>query len=133
MAAMAAAAGLRVAAALSGIAGAGFGIFCVQAIRNLTTGRALPWFISFRAFGGGPFERLGTNAMVLLLAVELVVNIAECAAGWLLWHGDKLGGVLALGLLPVSAILWWGFALPFPPFFALIRTVLIVLHWKTLQ
>lgn len=88
--------------------------------------------MGFRAFGG-PFERLGTNAMVTLLVLELIVCLVECVAGWLLWHGDKLGGMLAIGLLPVSAVLWWGFALPFPPIFALIRTVLIALNWKALQ
>jgi hypothetical protein len=113
--------------------GLGFGISSVPVIMNLIAGRDLPMIMGFRAFGGGPFERLGTKAMVALLAAGLVVNLVECAAGWLLWRGDKVGGMLAIGLLPVGAVFWWGFALPFPPLFALVRTVLIVLNWKALH
>jgi hypothetical protein len=124
---------LRVAAGLLWLVGVGFGISCVPAIRNLIAGRDLPMIMGFRAFGGGPFERLGTKAMVVLLVVGLVVNLIECAAGWLLWRGDKVGGLLAIVLLPVGAVFWWGFALPFPPVFALVRTILIVLNWRTLH
>jgi hypothetical protein len=47
------------------------------------------------------------------------------AARWL-WRGRRRGAVLALGLVPVGAVFWWGFALPYPPMAALARTVLIV-------
>jgi hypothetical protein len=35
-------------------------------------------------------------------------------------------------LLP-GALFWWGFALPLPPIFALVRTILIVLGRQSLQ
>ncbi len=40
--------------------------------------------------------------------------------------------MLALFLVPLGAVYWWGFALPYPPVLALIRTVLIVSTWRAL-
>jgi hypothetical protein len=54
------------------------------------------------------------------------------AARWL-WRGRRRGAVLALGLVPVGAVFWWGFALPYPPMAALARTVLIVRDWPRPQ
>jgi hypothetical protein len=51
----------------------------------------------------------------------------------LLWGGYKGGAYRALALLPVGAIFWWGFALPSPPIFALVWTILIVLSWQSLR
>lgn len=124
---------IRVAAILLWMTGVGFGVFCLPTIRNLLTGRDLPWILGFRAFGGGPFERHGIQTMVSLLAGFLVVCILECLAGWSLWGGHRLGAILALVLLPAGAMFWWGFALPFPPIFAVIRTVLIIVSWRSLK
>jgi hypothetical protein len=33
-------------------------------------------------------------------------------AAWLVWKGSRVGGVLAMVLLPVEAVFWIGFALP---------------------
>jgi hypothetical protein len=46
--------GLRVAAVLLWINGAGFGVFTLPAIRNLLTGRGIPIVMGFKAYGGGP-------------------------------------------------------------------------------
>src|SRR5688572_23274428 len=126
-------ASLRVAAALHWIIAVGFGVFCLPAIRNLLMGRDIPIVMGFPAYGRGPFERVGIPTTVPLLAAFLMVCILEAVAGYLLWGGYKSGAVLSLVLLPVGGIFWWGFALPFPPIFALIWTFLILLGWQTLR
>lgn len=46
-------------------------------------------------------------------------------AGRLLWDGRRSGAALALVLVPVGAVFWWGFALPAGPVLAVVRTGLI--------
>jgi hypothetical protein len=124
---------LRVAAILLWITAFGLGIFCLPAISNLLNGRDIPYVMGFPAYGQGPFERVGIPTTVPLLAAFLLVCILEGLAGWLVWNGFKVGAILALVLVPAGAIFWWGFALPFPPIFALVRTILIVLNWQSLR
>jgi len=124
---------LRVAAILHWFIAIGFGVFCFPAIRNLLMGRDIPMVMGFPAYGRGSFERLGISTTVPLLAGFLLVCMLEGVAGFLLWHGYKSGAVLALVLLPVSSVFWWGFDLPIPPIFALIWTILILLSWQYLR
>jgi hypothetical protein len=63
----------------------------------------------------------------------MLLCILDAIAGFLLWCGSRSGAVLALVLLPVGRVFWWGFALPIPPIFALVRTMLILLSWQALQ
>jgi len=124
---------LRSSAVLLFFNGLGFGIPCVLAIRNLRAGRGIPYIFGFPAYGGGPFERIDISTTVPLLAAFLLVCALEIASGGLIWDGNKVGAILALALLPFGAFFWWGFALPIPPLFALVRTVLIVLNWERLS
>ena len=124
---------LRVAAILHWFIAVGFGVFCVPAIRNLLSGRDIPMVMGFPAYGRGPFERIGIPTTVPLLAAFLLVCILEAIAGFLLWRGSLIGAVLALVLLPLGGVFWWGFALPIPPIVALVWTVLILLSWQSLQ
>jgi hypothetical protein len=110
----------------------GFGLPCLPAIRNVLTGRDVPMMLGFPAYGGGPFERHGSHSTVWLLAAFLVVCVLEGVAGWLLWEGHKSGAVLALALVPVGALFWWGFALPIPWVLAFARTILILFSWRHL-
>lgn len=123
---------IRVAAILHWIIAVGFGVFCFPAIRNLLTGRDIPIIMGFPAYGRGPFERFGIPTSVPLLAAFLLVCILEAVAGVLLWGGHRSGAVLALVLLPVGGVFWWGFALPIPPIFALVWTILIFVNWQAL-
>ena len=125
-------AALRVAAVLHWFVAVGFGVFCVPAIRNLLTGRDIPFVMGLPAYGRGPFERAGIPTTVPLLAGFLLVCILEAVAGILLWQGYRSGAILALVLVPAGAVFWWGFALPIPPIFALIWTILILLSWQAL-
>ena len=124
---------LRIAAFLHWFVAIGFGVFCFPAIRNLLLGRPIPIVMGFPAYGRGPFERIGLPTTVPLLVTFLIVCILEAVAGYLLWQSYRSGAILALVLLPIGGIFWWGFDLPIPPIFALIWTVLIVLSWQALR
>ena len=124
---------IRVAAILHWVIAVGFGVFCVPAIRNLLIGRDIPIVMGFPAYGRGPFERVGIPTTVPLLAAFLLVCILEAVAGVLLWGGHRSGAMLALALLPAGGVFWWGFALPIPPIFALVWTILILLNWQALR
>jgi hypothetical protein len=124
---------VRVAAVLHWFVAFGFGVFCVPAIRNLLSGRDIPIIMGFPAYGRGPFERAGLPTTVPLLAAFLLVCVLEAVAGVLLWGGNRSGGVLALVLLPLGGVFWWGFALPIPPIFAITWTILILVHWSALR
>ena len=130
---MNASAQIRVAAILLWVTAFGFGVFCLPAIRNLLAGRDIPIVMGFPAYGRGPFERVGIPTTVPLLGGFLLVCVLEGVAGWLLWNGSESGAILAIALLPFGAVFWWGFALPFPPLFAVVRTVFIVLGWQSLN
>lgn len=123
---------LRAAAILHWFVAVGFGVFCFPAIRNLLNGRPIPMVMGFPAYGQGPFERVGIPTTIPLLIAFLLVCILEAVAGFMLWSGDKSGAVLAMVLLPVGGVFWWGFALPIPPICALVWTILIILGWQTL-
>ena len=123
---------LRLAAILLWITAFGFGVFCLPAINNLLAGRDIPYVMGFPAYGRGPFERVGIPTTVPLLAAFLLICILEAVAGWYLWGGHRTGAILALALLPAGAIFWWGFALPIPPIFAFVYTILILSSWQSL-
>ena len=124
---------VRLAAILHWFVAIGFGVFCLPAIRNLRSGRDIPFVMGFPAYGRGPFERAGLPTSVPLLVAFLLVCCLEAVAGVLLWGGYRSGAVVALVLLPVAWIFWWGFDLPIPPVFAVAWTVLILLSWPELR
>jgi len=124
---------LRIAAVLVWISGMGLGIPCILAIRNLASGRDLPLVFGFTAYGGGGFERHGLNTSIPLLLGFLLLSLVELFAGWLLWEGYWLGGILSLGLLIPASVYWWGFDLPYPPIAAVARVILILLSWSSLR
>lgn len=106
---------------------------CLMAIRNLLAGRGIPYVLGFPAYGGGAFERRGLHTTVPLLIAFLVVLLLEALAGGLLWTGHRAGGMLALIVLPLAAVFWWGFDLPYPPIAAAARTVLVLIGWQSLR
>ncbi len=78
----------------------------------------------------GPWSArfLNDRVIALLLAYASVV-LAAVLSGWLLWRMPKPGAVLNLGLLPVEAVFWIGFALPVPWLFGIARVALVALAW----
>jgi hypothetical protein len=123
---------LRAAAILLWISAFGLGVPCLVAIRNLSSGRGIPFVFGFPAYGGGAFERHGIQTTVPLLLGFFLVCILEAIAGWLLWGGHRSGGILALVLLVPGALYWWGFDLPYPPIAAVFRTILILVGWSAM-
>jgi hypothetical protein len=123
---------LRVASVCLWISAIGLGVFIPQAIRSILAGRGIPRVMGFPAYGEGPFERHGIPTTVPVLVAFLLVCTLDGVAGWSLWGGHRFGAILALVLLPVEALFWWGFSLPYPPMLAIVRTVLILLAWRSL-
>ncbi|HUR69428.1 MAG TPA: hypothetical protein VM370_09295 [Candidatus Thermoplasmatota archaeon] len=124
---------MRIAAALAALDGLGFGIPCILVMRSLASGKGVLIFMGFPTYGNGPFERvLGLKSSVALLGVFLAVCALELVAAALLWQGSRAGATLALALVPIGAVFWWGFALPIPPLLALARSVLVVRAWSAL-
>ncbi len=123
---------IRTAATLCWINAIGFGVFTIPAIARVWAGRDIPMVMGFPAYGRGPFEAHGLKSTVPLQAGFLVVCVLEGVAGWPLWGGHRSGAILAIAVLPFGAVYWWGFALPIPPLFALVRTVLIIAGWQSL-
>jgi len=122
----------RAAALLLWVSAIGFGVPCLMALRNLLAGRPIPRVFGYPAYGEGPFEQHGWPTSPLLISAFLAVCLLEAVAATSLWGGHKLGAVLALVALPLGVIFWWGFALPIPPILAVIRTMLLVLGWRSL-
>jgi hypothetical protein len=112
---------------------AGFGLFTIPVAIYLQQRGRLPSFFGLFDMYGGPWStRLLNDAFVLRLIAFLAVSVVVAWAAWLLWTGSQVGAVLSLALLPVEAIFWLGFALPFPWLLGAVRVVLVVLGWKAL-
>lgn len=119
---MRAAAGL-----LSVLTGLGFGLPCVAAIRHFAATGQVWTFLGFPTYGGGPFERAGLSTTTPLLALFLLVCIAEVVVGGRLLTAVPIAPAVSYALLPVELVFWIGFALPFGPALGLARAVLLAL------
>jgi len=95
------------------------------------THRALPTLAGIRLLSG-PFERLGLDSLIVAGLLFVVVSALKLLAAYGLAHGQREGAVLALILLGLSVIFWYGFALPFGPLVGLPELVLLVLVWGSL-
>lgn len=121
------------AAVCLGLNGVGFGVFVPFGIWSVSTGRGVPEVFAYPTYGGGPFEDYGIPTSIPLLLAFLLVCCLEMVAGRLLWDGRRSGAVLGLGLVPVGAVFWWGFALPAGPVLAVLRAGLIGYGWSALR
>ena len=123
----------RAAAVVSWIYAAGFGMPAIPiGVYLLTKGR-LPTFMNlFEMYGGPWFFRVKPGTFVALFGAFFGVSALNAWSGWLLWRGRKAGAVLNLSLLPIEAVLWIGFALPFPPLSGVARVVLVTASWSSL-
>jgi hypothetical protein len=123
----------RVAAVLTGVYAAGFGLSTIPVALYLRGRGQLPTFFDLFEMYGGPWSaRLAQSTFIGLLITFLAVNAVTAWAAWLLWNGSKPGAVLSLALLPIEAVFWVGFALPIPWLLGAVRVVLIVLAWSSL-
>lgn len=117
---------MRIAAAVCSIlAGLGFGIPCVFAIRHFARTGDVWTFMGFPTYGEGPFVRWGLPASTGLLVAFLVVCIAEVGLGVMILTNAPHTQLLGLVLLPVEMVFWIGFALPLGPVLGLARVGLL--------
>ena len=82
---------------------------------------------------GGPFERLGLEVLIVAGLMFVVVSSLKLLAAYWIWNTRKDGAILALILLGVSIVFWYGFALPLGPTEGVAELVLIALVWKGLR
>jgi hypothetical protein len=123
----------RAAAVVTWIYAAGFGIPAIPVgVYLLTRGRLPAFFDLFEMYGGPWFSRVEPRTFVALLGAFFGVSALNAWSGWLLWRGRKAGAVLNLSLLPIEAVFWIGFALPFPPLCGVARVALVAASWTSL-
>ena len=106
----------------------GFGV--LPTLHYALRHQELPMFAGFRALSG-PFEALGLNALIVAGLIYAAISLMKLLAAYWTWHLRRDGPVLELILLAISAIFWYGFALPIGPLVGLPQIVLIARTWKT--
>jgi hypothetical protein len=112
---------------------AGFGIPAIPVGAYLLNKGRLPTFFNlFEMYGGPWFFRVERRTFVAELAALSGVCALNAWSGWLLWRGRRTGAVLNLSLLPIEALFWLGFALPFPWLTGAARVVLVIASWRSL-
>jgi hypothetical protein len=87
----------------------------------------------FDMYAGPWSSRFADDRVIVLLVVYSGVVLAAVVSGWLLWRMRRAGAVLNLGLLPVEAAFWLGFALPVPWLCGIGRVALVCLAWRELS
>ena len=107
----------------------GWALGVLPVLRHALIHRELPMTFGFRALSG-PFEALGINALVVAGIVFVAISLLKLLAAYWTWRHRMDGPVLQLILLAISAIFWYGFALPVGPPVGLIQIVLMFLTWK---
>lgn len=124
----------RAAAVLTWVYAAAFGIPAIPVSIYLLQRGTLPTFFDLFPMYGGPWSsQVDDGTLVVLLIAFFVVTLVAAWAAWLVWRGSKAGAVLSLVLLPVEAVFWVGFALPFPWLIGIARATLLALAWKSLD
>ena len=119
------------AAALCSLAlGLGFGLPALFGTLHFAQTGEVWTFMGFPTYGDGPFERVGVPTTTALLAVFLLVCLAEVALAVMLWTDARLAAALSYALLPFEFVFWIGFALPFGPLPGIVRTVLVFLAYR---
>lgn len=116
----------RSAAAASLVLGLGFGLPCAYGLWFFATRNEVWIFLGFPTYGDGPFDAAGIPTTVPLLTGFLIICILEIVAAVLLWRPNRAGYWISLLLLPLEAIYWIGFALPFGPLLGALRTGLVL-------
>ena len=92
----------------------------------------LPMTFGFKNLGG-PFEALGLNALIVAGIVFVAISLLKLLAAYWTWNLRMDGPVFELILLAISAIFWYGFALPLGPLLGLAQVVLIAFSWQSFK
>ena len=124
----------KAAAGIMWVYAACFGLPAIPVAVYLLRAGQLPWLFDAFPMYGGPWYNSGQpERFAAQLGAFLVVLLAVSRAGRLLWRGRRAGAVLAVATIPLEALFWYGFALPFPPLLALIRVALVIAAWPQLR
>ena len=109
---------------------AGFGLPAVPVSVYLLRRGSLPWFGNLFPMYGGPWSgRVRDEHFVgLLLSYLGLMALVAWAAGRVR-RGSRRGAVVSVGLLPVEAVFWLGFALPIPWVLGAARVALLLAAW----
>jgi hypothetical protein len=95
------------------------------------THRALPTVFGIRLYSG-PFEALGLDQWMVTGLVYAVVNGLKIMAATWIWHSRMDGAILDLILVGLSAIFWYGYALPYGVLVGVAQLALVALTWNSL-
>jgi hypothetical protein len=124
----------RIAAVLTWIYAAAFGIPAIPVAAYLIQNGRLPTFLDLFPMYGGPWSsRVEDRTLAVLLITFLIVTLVAAWAAWLLRKGSKAGAMLSLVMLPIEALFWHGFARPFPWLIGIGRAAFLGLAWKSLD
>lgn len=95
--------------------------------------RTFPVVWGIRLLDGGPFGKLGIDGALLAGVMFIIVSAFKLLAAYWLWNSRMDGAILELILIGLSAIFWYGFALPFGPPVGVAQIVLIILLWSSFR
>ena len=123
----------RIAAVLTWVYAAGFGVPAIPVAAHLLQNGTLPRFFDLFAMYGGPWSSgFNDGTFVMLLVAYLLVTLVASWLALLVWNGSRAGAVLSLVLLPIEAVFWIGFALPIPWPIGIARAAFLGLAVKSL-
>lgn len=80
----------------------------------------------------GPFEALGIGGHIVAGLLFVVVSLLKVLPAYWIWNLRRDGAVLALILLAVSVLFWYGFGLPLAPLMGIAQIIVLALAWKNL-
>jgi hypothetical protein len=124
----------RTGAVVTWVYAAMFGVPAVPVAIFVAENSRLPSLWGLFDMYGGPWStRFADDRVIALLLVYAALVLAAVISGWLLWKLRKAGAVLNLGLMPIEAFFWIGFALPVPWLFGIARVALVCLAWPELS
>jgi hypothetical protein len=115
----------RAAGVVSTLTGLGFGIPGIVGLAHFSRSGTTWTFHGFPTYGGGPFERIGLDTSVPLLAGVVGVCAAEIALGVLILQGAPSVRAASSALVPFELGFWVGFALPFGFVLGLVRVLML--------
>lgn len=104
----------------------------IPTLRYAFLQRTLPTMGGIRLLGG-PFESLGIDALIVAGIVFVVVSALKLMAAYWLWNARMDGAIFGLILLALSAIFWYGFALPLGPLMGIAEVVALAFAWSSLR
>lgn len=119
---------------LTWIYAAGFGLPALPVSRYVVDRDTLPWIADLFPMYGGPWwNQFDQQTFLVLLGAFAVTLGFASGAALLVWRGRRSGAPVALALLPLEAVFWYGFALPIPWLVGAARVALLVAAARALR